>query len=87
LLQTITEGTADRSLFTPEAAATIFPLFERFRDELRSFGAIENFELLNRKTEGSVLTNVYRVTFKNQKAMYIVTLKDGKITSMDMRPE
>ena len=87
LLQTITEGTADRGLFTPEAAATIFPLFERFRDELRSFGAIENFELLNRKTEGSVLTNVYRVTFKNQKAMYIVILKDGKITSMDLKPE
>jgi CubicO group peptidase (beta-lactamase class C family) len=87
LLQTITEGTADRGLFTPEAAATIFPLFERFRDELRSFGAIENFELLNRKTEGSVITNVYRVTFKNQKAMYILTLKDGKITSTDLRPE
>jgi CubicO group peptidase (beta-lactamase class C family) len=87
LLQQMTDGTPDRDLFTPEAAATIFPLFERFRDELRSFGAIENFELLNRKKEGSLHTNVYRVTFKNQKAMYIVTLKDGKITSMDLRPE
>jgi len=54
---------------------------------MKSFGAIENIELLNRKTEGSLHTNVYRVTFKNQKAMYILILKDGKITSMDVRPE
>ncbi len=87
LLQQLTDGTADRGLFTPEAAATIFPLIDRFREELKSFGAVENFELLNRKMEGSLHTNVYRVTFKNQKAMFILILKDGKITSMDLRPE
>ena len=87
LLQEMTDGTAGRGLFTPEAAAAVFPLIEKFRDELKSFGAIEKLELLNRKKEGSLHTNVYRVTFKNQKAMYIVALNDGKITSMDLRPE
>lgn len=86
LLQKIIAGTADRGLFTTEAAATIFPLVERAREEMKSFGAIENIELLNRKTEGSLQTHVYRVTFKNQKVIYDLIVKDGKITSMDLRP-
>ena len=87
LLQGIIAGTADRGLFTADAAATIFPLVERAREQMKSFGAIENIEMLDRKIEGNLHTNVYRVTFKNTTVMYILILKDGKITSLDVRPE
>jgi hypothetical protein len=56
-------------------------------NQVKALGAIENIEMLNRKTEGSLRTNVYSVTFKNRKAISIVILKDGKITSLDLRAE
>lgn len=87
LLEQMFDGTADRGLFTPQAAEVIFPGVERSRDSVKALGAIENIELLNRKTEGGLRTNVYRVTYKNGYAIYILILKDGKITSMDLKPE
>jgi CubicO group peptidase (beta-lactamase class C family) len=87
LLQEMYDGTADRGMFAAEGAEVIFSGVERSRDEVKSLGAIESIELLNRTTEGSLHTNAYRVTFKNAKAIYILILKDGKITSMDLKPE
>lgn len=87
LLRAMIDGTADRSLFTPAGAEAIFPLVEKAREQMKALGAIEKIEVLDRRSEPVSKTNLYRVVFNNARTLYTVILKDGKITSMDLKPE
>jgi CubicO group peptidase (beta-lactamase class C family) len=88
LLQDLIDGNVDKSLFTPEAAEKIVPAVERTRAEIKALGPIDGFEAIERAVKEGNRLHRYRVRFKNANALMTVVLNaDGKITSLNLRPE
>ena len=87
LLQEITRGTIDKALFTEAAASRLFPLFDRAREQIQSFGDVEKIELVKRIETSTSRTYSYRVQYKSEVALFAVSLSnEGKIVEIKLEP-
>ena len=88
LLESLIAGTADPSVFTAQVVAEVLPKVDQTRAQLKGFGAITVFEVLERSNKDDLRVNRYRVRFEKQNAILTVTLdKAGKISGLNLRPE
>ncbi len=88
LLESLIAGTADTSVFTPQVVSDVLPKVEQSRPQMKGFGAITAFELLERSAKDDVRLNRYRVRFEKQVAILTISLdKAGKIAGLNLRPE
>jgi CubicO group peptidase (beta-lactamase class C family) len=88
LLQDLVKGTADPNLFTKEARDAIFPDRAREAGEfLKSLGAMNKIQLIDRRDEGALRLYRYQLIFPETKVMIGMSLtKDNKIAGLQMRP-
>lgn len=78
----------DKSIFTDEVAKDILPRIDSSRPQLKAFGAIEAFELLERSAKEDFRTHRYRIRFQTDIAILTIVLnKDGKIAGLNLQPE
>jgi CubicO group peptidase (beta-lactamase class C family) len=84
LAQKFAEGTADPNLFTPEARAVLFSdRAKEIHAYLKSLGALDLVELVERKEEDGNRVYRYRLTFKETILFYTVRLtKEDKIAGI-----
>jgi CubicO group peptidase (beta-lactamase class C family) len=88
LLESLIAGTADNSVFTPNVVSDVLPKVAQLRPQMKGFGAITAFELLERSSKDDVRLSRYRVRFEKQVAILTVNLdKAGKISGLNLRPE
>lgn len=89
LLLKTAAGTVNPELFTAKARAAIFP--DRMKlagDFLKSLGALNTIELIERKDEGELRIYLYRVAYKETTLFYTLSLdKEGKVAGLQLRPE
>lgn len=89
LLHAFPLGTADTTLFTPEARAAIFPRrAEQAGEFLKAEGELKSLELLERIVEDGNRRYRYRAHYADTNLNITLTLApDGKIAGLGMRPE
>ena len=88
LLQDLIDGNIDKSLFTAEVTEKVLPAIERTRPEVKALGPIDGIEVIERATKEGNRLHRYRIKFRNANALFaIVVNTDGKISSLNLRPE
>jgi CubicO group peptidase (beta-lactamase class C family) len=89
LLQKFADQNADQTLFTKDAQAYIFPeLAKRFGEYLRSLGALQQIQLVERKAEDDQRVYRYRLIYKDEALIFTMNLnKEGKISLVNAGPE
>jgi CubicO group peptidase (beta-lactamase class C family) len=89
LAQKFADGTADPNLFTPEARAVLFSERAKQMDAfLKSLGAVDLVELVERKEENGNRVYRYRLTFRAAIMYWTIWLtKEDKIAAIQQRLE
>jgi CubicO group peptidase (beta-lactamase class C family) len=89
LLQRLSAGNADQTLFTKEAQASIFPeRAQRFSEYLKSLGPLNQIQLVERKDESDQRVYRYRLSYKDVTLLFRINLTgDGKIALVNVQPE
>lgn len=74
--------------FTPEAAGPILQASTQAAEFLKTLGALNKVELLERREQGEARLYRYRLTYANATLLGLMSLtKDGKIAGLQLRPE
>ena len=82
------KGEVDPELFTDEAKKQLVPLIKGDKDRFASFGALKEFQLLERKKGDDGVSLRYRAVFENETLKVSIALdKDFKIRGVGMQPE
>ncbi|HEX3102762.1 MAG TPA: serine hydrolase domain-containing protein [Pyrinomonadaceae bacterium] len=88
LLESAIAGSLNKDLFSSGAQTDLLPRLESNREQLKAFGPIEKFELLQRIREALTMRHRYLVKFKEQLAIFGVVLDDqGKIAGLRIQPK
>lgn len=88
ILQKTIEEKLTPELFTPEAATPILNGSKQAADFLKTLGALNKIELLERREQGEVRIYRYRLSYNSVKLVYTIGLKkDDKIAGLQLRPE
>jgi len=89
LLAKMAEGTADPSLFTPEARAALFPdRMAQAKEFMGPLGALRSLELVERTDAGGERGYRYRAKYESITLLASLTLtKEGAIEGLALRPE
>jgi CubicO group peptidase (beta-lactamase class C family) len=89
LLQGFAEGTPDPNLFAPETKAVMFPdRAKAFGENLKSHGALNEIQLVERKDINDRRIYRYRLIYKDAVLLFSMSLnKEGKIGGFGVQPE
>jgi hypothetical protein len=82
------KGEVDETQFTDQARKRLVPALKADRERLISFGALQTFQLLERKEHDENLRLLYRAVLKNMTVKLTFELdKSGKIDGAGMQLE
>lgn len=88
VLQKTAGGELTPELFTPEAAAPILQAAKPAAEFLKTLGALNGVELLERREQGDARLYRYRLRYANATLLCLMSLtKDDKIAGLQLRPE
>lgn len=89
LLQKFAEGEADRTLFTKEAQAAIFPeRAARFGEFLKLLGGLKEVQLIERRDEDEHRVYRYRLAYRDAALSLTLSLsREGRIAGVRAEPE
>ena len=88
LLQSVIEGKANMTQFTPEAQAAITSQHDRLAEFIKSMGAMQSFTLMEKQEDTAGTRYRYQVEYSGMNVFLVMLVnKEGKISGFALQPE